>query len=91
MKKKTNATPKATQDRVEQRRSKILKKSPAKSKPPPAKPVPGRPLAWESKSHRLEINPPTPTIVKTPKSMHLDELSTTEDEDAREATSRYVW
>ena len=90
MKKKTNSTPKATQDRVEQRRAKNIKKSP-KPKPPPAKPVPGRPLAWESKSHRLEINPPIPPTVqvKTSRSMHMDDLSTTEDDDARETTSRY--
>ena len=86
MKKKATKPPNATQDRMEQRRSNMKKSPKAKQKPPAAKPLPGRPLAWESKSHRLEINPP---VVQASRSIHIDDLSTTEDDEERNTTTRY--
>lgn len=66
---------------------KIAKSPKLKSKPPPSKPSPGRPLAWESKSHRLEINPPA--VAVTSRTMLIDDLSTTEDDEVRDTTTRY--
>lgn len=82
-KKKPTSTPKTTPGTTPVINSKMKKSPKTKQKPPPAKALPGRPLAWESKSHRLEINPPTS------RSMHLDDLSTTEDDEVRDTTTRY--
>jgi len=48
--------------------------------PPPGKASPSRPFSWESKSHRLDINPPPLSSTRS-KTMHMDELSTSDDED----------
>ncbi|XP_066928037.1 outer dense fiber protein 2-like isoform X1 [Clytia hemisphaerica] len=48
--------------------------------PAPGKTSPGKPYQWESKSHRLEINPPPLSSTRS-RTMHMDELSTTTEDD----------
>jgi len=86
-----SVVPTNVQDRIKQRKENNLKKSPKGKKrqppfiPPPGKSSPGRKLEWESRSHRLEINPP---LSKTC-SMHVDDLSTSEDDEVREVSRQY--
>ncbi|XP_057289965.1 outer dense fiber protein 2-like [Hydractinia symbiolongicarpus] len=74
---------------TKKKKKNLSKKSPNTIKrpfiPPPGKTSPGRPLAWESQSHRLEINPP----VATTRSMNIDDLSSSENEEVHGSKKRF--